>query len=89
MPAVIDASALAEYLVSSPVGVRVRSALEPHGGALHIPHLAVVETVSVLRSWVRRGALSLPRAEAALTDLSDLRWPADPRLTTIRQLRQT
>lgn len=53
MMLVLDASAIAEYLVGTAVGMRVTERMSEHEGELHLPHLAVVETVSVLRIWVR------------------------------------
>lgn len=90
MQLVVDASALAEYLIASPVGIRVRQFLEQSGADLHIPHLAVVETTSVLRSWVRRGDLSESRAAGALQDLVAFparRWPVEPMLEQVWELR--
>ncbi|WP_448072585.1 hypothetical protein [Georgenia yuyongxinii] len=53
------------------------------GGTVHIPWLVAIETVSVPRSWVRRGELADERGAAALDDLTDLpaqRWPHEPLL---------
>ena len=90
MASVVDASSLAEYLVGSPVGRRVAEALEADEGGLHLPHLAVVEVTSVLRAWVRRREIPERRAAAALTDLADFparRWPAEPLLPRVWELR--
>ncbi|ACZ32164.1 PilT protein domain protein [Xylanimonas cellulosilytica DSM 15894] len=87
---VVDASALAEYLVSSAAGQAIGEELRAHDGALHVPHLAVVETVSVLRGLVLGGFLTAERAAAALADLADLpaeRWPSEPLLPRIWELR--
>lgn len=59
-------------------------------GELHLPHLAVIETTSVLRAWVARDEISEPRAADALADLGDLparRWPGEPLLPRIWELR--
>lgn len=61
-----------------------------HGGELHLPHLAVIETASVLRTWARLGEVSEERAVAALEDLRDLparRWPGETLLGRIWELR--
>lgn len=90
MTLVLDASALAEYLVGSAVGVLAGHHMHTHEGELHLPHLAVIETASVLRAWVRLGDLSEERAFAALEDLRDLparRWPGEPLLGRIWELR--
>lgn len=87
---VVDASVIAEFLVASEVGVRAAERVAEHAGELHVPHLAVIETVSVLRAWVRRDELSEQRALAALTDLDDLparRWPVEPLLSRVWELR--
>lgn len=89
MTLVVDASALSEYLIGSPVGLAVASALAADPQA-HLPHLAVVETASVLGGWVRGGQLSPDRARAALADLADFpgsRWPAEPLLPRLWELR--
>lgn len=90
MALVIDASALAEYLIGTSLGVIVadRLARDPER---HVPHLAVVEVASVLRGWVRGGHLPAARAEAALTDLADFpatRWPAEVLLGRVWELRE-
>lgn len=87
---VIDASALAEYLVASPTGRAVGELLGAFDGDVHVPHLCIVETMSVFRGWVLRGELRADRAQGALQDLHDLparRWPADPFITRIWDLR--
>lgn len=89
MALVIDASALAEYLVGGPLGVAA-SAVLGHVRAIHLPHLAIVETTSVLRGWVLGGHLPPERARAALTDLAAFpgtRWPAEPLLPRVWELR--
>lgn len=89
MAVVVDASVLAEYLVGSPRGVAAASTLA-RDASVHVPHLAVVETASVLRGWVLGGHLSADRASAALTDLAAFpgtRWPAEPLLPRIWELR--
>lgn len=89
MRAVLDASALSEYLVSRRRGGAVASLLA-RDADVHLPHLAIVETTSVLRGWVLGGHLSAERAATALTDLAAFpgqRWPAEPLLPRVWQLR--
>ncbi|MBN9105210.1 MAG: type II toxin-antitoxin system VapC family toxin [Propionibacteriaceae bacterium] len=89
MTLVVDASALAEFLVGSPRGVAVASALA-RDPQRHLPHLAIVETMSVMRRWARTGQVTEPRARAALTDLADFpasRWSIEPLLPRIWELR--
>lgn len=79
MTVVIDASLLAETLLLSPVGERAASRLREAEGRLHLPHLADVETASVLQGLVLGGVVSEDRAAQALVDLRDFparRWPA-------------
>lgn len=62
----------------------------PHARRLHIPHLAVIETASVLRSWVNRGRTTGDRAGAALRDLASFparRWRSEATLTRVWELR--
>lgn len=90
MTLVLDASVIAEYLVTSAVGVTAAEVMAEHDGELHLPHLAVIETASVLRAWVRRGEVPEQRAAAALVDLGDLparRWPGEPLLGRMWELR--
>lgn len=87
---VLDASVVAEYLIGSSRGAAARASMREQAGRLHVPHLAIVETASVLRAWVRRGTVSEPRAAAALADLNALparRWPAEPLLPRMWELR--
>jgi predicted nucleic acid-binding protein len=90
MPLVLDASAVAEYLVASALGDVAAVHMAEHPGDLHVPHLAAVEVTSVLRAWVRRGEMAGSRAEGALADLADLparRWPVEPLLGRVWELR--
>jgi len=88
---VVDASALAEYLLGTPTGVGVAELMTDHAAeGLHLPHLAIVETASVLRGWHLSRQVEAARAAAALTDLADFpasRWPAEPLLARIWELR--
>jgi predicted nucleic acid-binding protein len=87
---VIDASALAEYLIGSAPGQAAARVFASHERSLHMPHLAVSEATSVLRSWVARGVLPERRARGALEDLADFpatHYAAEPFLNRIWQLR--
>lgn len=89
MALVVDASALAEFLVGSRRGLAAADALA-RDAQRHVPHLAVVETASVLRGWARGGQLTEQRARAALTDLADFpagRWPVESLLPRLWELR--
>lgn len=87
---VLDASALAEYLVGTRVGAEVDRMLTADGGPMHLPHLAVIETASVFRASVARGALGRETAGHALADLHDFPatlHPAGPFLDRVWELR--
>ncbi len=91
MIAVVDASALVEVLTMSPRGHRVAAELRTAVGALHLPHLADVETVSVVRGLVAGGVLTPRRGVQVLDDLRDFpaqRWPAHMLFERIWALRE-
>lgn len=79
---VIDASAATEYLLRTPLGVKLAGILED--ATLLAPELFDVEVMSVLRRAVLRGELSDQRATLALDDLAD--WSVDriPHLPLLR-----
>lgn len=70
---VVDASALAELLLQTPLGERVERRVVATPATLHVPHLVDAEITQVLRRLVRTGALSTGRAESALADLAAMR----------------
>lgn len=70
---VIDASAAAEYLLRTPLGLKMADLVE--GAFLLAPELLDVEVLSVLRRAVLRRRLADYRARLALEDLRD--WPID------------
>ena len=69
---VIDASALLEFLLQTPLGARVEGRLFRDNDELHAPHLVDVEVTQGLRRLVRAGEVSAGRAGEALADLADL-----------------
>jgi len=88
---VLDSSVLSELVAATPVGHVVARRIADDGADLHFPHLAVVETHSVLRRWVRRGDVEAGRAAQALEDLSRMRavrHPHDPYLRRAWMLRE-
>jgi predicted nucleic acid-binding protein len=91
MTLVVDASVLVDLLLASPRAERAAALIREFGETtLHLPHLADVETASVLRAHVRAGRLSAARAASALEDLRDFpatRWPASVLLTRMWALR--
>lgn len=72
MIAVVDASALLEFLLQTPLGVRVEARLFRVQVELHSPHLVDVEVMQGLRRLVRTGEVSSSRAAEALADLAGL-----------------
>ena len=69
---VVDASALLEFLLQTPLGARVAVRLFRDRDELHSPHLADVEVTRGLRRLVRAGEVSTDRAAEAIADLGDL-----------------
>lgn len=69
---VVDASAMLEFLLQTPLGARVEARLFRDGEEFHSPHLMDVEVTQGLRRLVRSGEVSASRAAGAIEDLSDL-----------------
>ena len=69
---VLDASALLEFLLQTPLGSRVEARLFRDEDEFHAPHLVDVEVTQGLRRLVRAGEVSSARAIEALADLADL-----------------
>lgn len=70
---VVDASAIAELLLQTPLGTRVERRLYRGDEDLHAPHLLDVEVLSALRRVVAAGDVPLERADEAIEDLALLR----------------
>jgi len=68
---VVDASALLEFLLQTPLGTRVEARLL-RDDEFHCPHLIDVEVTQGLRRLVRAGEVSANRAAEAIEDLVDL-----------------
>jgi predicted nucleic acid-binding protein len=87
---VVDASALLEVLLNTPVARRLRERLFAPGETLHAPHLLDLEVVQVLRRYATSGELEPARGVQALEDLVDFpltRYPHDLFLLRIWELR--
>lgn len=86
---VLDASAVLELLLHTPLADAVRAQIGTH--TLHAPHLLDVEVTQVIRRYVRGGHLSDARAREALSVLVDLpitRYPHQHLLPRVWQLRE-
>jgi predicted nucleic acid-binding protein len=70
---VVDASAAAEYLLRTSLGLKVAEVID--GGLLLAPELLDVEVLSVFRRAVLRRELTEERALRAIDDL--MAWPID------------
>jgi predicted nucleic acid-binding protein len=79
---VIDASAATEYLLRTPLGLKLADVIE--GAFLLAPELLDVEVLSILRRAVLRGELTEQRALIAIEDLID--WSIDriPHVSLVR-----
>ena len=88
---VLDASALLEFLLQTPLGTRVEARLFRDEEEFHSPHLVDVEVTQGLRRLVRAGEVSPGRAAEAIADLADLdihRHPHLDLLTRAWKLRE-
>lgn len=66
---VLDASAVVELLLDTPVGRRVGILIDDPAMGLHVPHLLDVEVISVLRRFAREGVIEDEAAHTAIDDL--------------------
>jgi predicted nucleic acid-binding protein len=69
---VVDASALLEALLRTPLGASVENRLLDPSESLHVPHLLDIEIAQVLRRFVMARDIGPERAQAALEDLQAL-----------------
>jgi predicted nucleic acid-binding protein len=85
---VVDASALAEYLLSTERGRVVEEAMIDSGVEVHAPALCDVEVLSILRRAILGKRLAADRAADAIIDLLDLPLTRHGHLTLLgRMLR--
>lgn len=88
---VLDASALVELLLATERGRTISERISDPSISLHVPHLADVEVVQVLRAYVRDGELDRGSALSALEGLRSLdleRHPHEPLLDRVWALRE-
>jgi predicted nucleic acid-binding protein len=84
---VVDASVLCDFLLGRDAAIEALlgdHALEHE--PLHAPELIEPEVLNALRRLVRRGALSVDRAEDAVTDLGDVRLVRYPHASLRRRV---
>lgn len=87
---VVDASAVVELLLRTPLGQRVEARLLDHPASLHAPALLDVEVAQVLRRYEARGELDPARSSARIRLLAALpvsRHPHTPLLERLWTLR--
>ena len=87
---VLDASALVELLLGTAAGRRIAKRIADPSQTLHVPQLAEIEILHVLRRYVALRELSLADAETAMADLQALdleRHDHQPLLGRIWDLR--
>jgi predicted nucleic acid-binding protein len=90
--AVVDASAVLEVLLKTPLGARIAPRILSPDATLHAPHLLDIELMHVLRRLAQSGALTSSSAQQAIEDILDLqliRYPHDGLLYRIWELRGT
>ena len=88
---VVDASALLEVLLNTPVSAGIAERLFGQNDTLHAPHLVDLEIAQALRRYIRSGEVGAERSEQALEDLADLplnRYPHDVFIFRIWSLRR-
>lgn len=83
---VVDASAVTELLLQTPLGQRVEARLFRDGDELVAPHLMDVEVVSALRALTNRRELTAARADEAVADLLVLRVLRHPHLDLVERI---
>lgn len=87
---VVDASAVAAYLLNGHDAAKVEAVLFAPGQTLHAPHLIDLEIAQVVRRAAAAGRLNARRGQALLADLADMpitRYSHDLLLPRIWELR--
>ncbi len=88
---VLDASAVVDVLLRTPVGLRVAERISDRGLSWHAVHLLGAEVTHVLRREVQRGEITVRRGEEALADHLGLRIDRhghEPLLRRVWELRE-
>lgn len=71
---VLDASAAVEWLLQTPVGIRIDARIAGDAETLHAPHLMDIEVAQVLRRFTIRRVLPEARARQALDAAETCCW---------------
>jgi predicted nucleic acid-binding protein len=85
---ILDASALIEWLLQTPAGLRIEKRIYSAHENLCAPHVIDVEVVQVLRRLAREGKISSRRAGEAISDLLDLRLSRYPHFVLLPRIWQ-
>jgi predicted nucleic acid-binding protein len=85
---VLDASAVVDWLLQTPAGLRIERRIYSNNESLHAPELLDLEVAQVLRRLVREGAVSAHRAGQMIQDLLDLRLTRYPHLVLLPRIWQ-
>lgn len=85
---VVDASAVLELLLQTPVAARVSRRMFAPGETVHAPHLLDVEVAQVLRRYAGSREISAKRGAEALLDLADLPINRYPHLALLPRIWQ-
>jgi predicted nucleic acid-binding protein len=83
---VVDAAALLEFLLQTPLGIRVEARLFKGRDEFHSPHLVDVDVAQGLRRLVRTGEVPADRAADAIADLADLDLHRHPHLDLLARV---
>lgn len=83
---VLDASAAIDWLLGTPVGIKLNRRTDARFETVHVPHVLDLEVAQVLRRFVRERALAPARAEAAVQDLMDARFVRYPHLQSLPRI---
>jgi predicted nucleic acid-binding protein len=83
---VLDASAAIDWLLQSPVGIKIEKRIFTRSESLHAPHLLDIEVAQAMRRMVRTRAISAQRSEQLLEDLFSLRITRYPHFVFLPQI---
>jgi len=83
---VLDASAAIDWLLQTSAGQRIERRIYARNESLHAPHLLDLEVTQVLRRLVREGTVTAQRADAALSDLLNLRITRYPHFPLLPEI---